>query len=215
MTSRYLNENLEYTHNLSRPGTALGSVLASDVNGDFIPIAPTADFQVLTSDSTQAAGVEWKASSTNTGLAFAQNGLPFSGSPIFYLIDFNMSGPVPLVLPNSKAVFISINCKDPVNGWCDDNSRFNGGSYDLTVGYTPANTNNTLANWIAYPGGPHLSISFLSIKANNFASFTAGLNITISEGQQFSIIKRNTLTVTNGPPLNFGSHNAFLLCVGI
>jgi len=219
MSSTYKIQNITYSGNLSRPSTTKGSILANNGTDNFELVVPGSNSQVLTSNSSVSAGVEWQSTSQNAGLAFWDVD-PIraidAGATRYFLVDESPINPAPLVVPDSVAFYMSVNARDPVNGWLSNPTRFNGGTMTFTLGYTPANTNNIVANWIAYAGGPHLSIAHTDINtvANQFRTFTTTLNIAITSGQQLSVAYRSTFTLSGGPAVTYGNLGTLLLCRG-
>lgn len=59
MSSEFTSQNIIFTGNLKRPGTALGSILASNSSGVFQLVVPASDGRFLVTDSGRASGISW------------------------------------------------------------------------------------------------------------------------------------------------------------
>lgn len=215
--STYSVNNITYHNNLSRPSTAKGTILANNGTGDFELVTPSTDCQVLTSNPSVSAGVEWQSTTQNSGLAFYNVGtvnIRPTTSPKYFLVDQSDFGPIPLVVPDCTAFFMSISPRSSV-GWAQPSTTLNGGSAQFTIGYVPPNTSNIPSNWIAYPGGPHFTVFSSDINSNSdrFSTFTVPLNISITGGHQLSF--RYESTITSASTTSYGPLNILLLCRGV
>ncbi len=213
MSTAYNIQNISFSGNLGRPSTTKGAFLANDGTGAFRLESPTNDNQVLISDNTTSSGVMWNNSTQNSGYAFSTTRMTATSTSTYYFMIDDSSNPPPLVLPNSTAIFLSVTPSS--GGWTTTGiTGITGGTIEFTLGYTPVNTSNIAANWIAYTGGPHLTIQGTDINtaANNFRTFSTTLNITINLGEQVSVRYVGNLLFT--PIRTEGLYNSFLLCSG-
>lgn len=198
---------------LSRPSTTKGAVLAHDGVDTFGLVVPVNDCDVLTSNSSSTNGVEFSATTVNSGSSFGAT-INVSGGTGFFMTDFTTNGTtVPLVIPESKAILLTVAIDS--TGWAADPTLFNGGSISFTVGYVPANVRTISSNFIDYAGGPHLTINFTDINTvpNKYRSFSQALNVDTNLGDQVSIRVQRTLTTS--APTSTGEMRTFILFKGI
>tara|TARA_R100000750_G_C2341879_1_gene94537 strand:- start:261 stop:914 length:654 start_codon:yes stop_codon:yes gene_type:complete len=216
MSSNYQIQNINFRENLGRPSTDKGSVLVNDGTGLLNLVPPSNDCQVLTSDSTTPSGVRWNNSTQNSGFGFNTSSIPIlsgdSNDTYYFMIDI-ATDPVPLVLPDSTAIFFSVTAMN--DGWSASDPDFLlEGAAEFTIGYTNANAINIPASFNPYPGAPHLTVPYTSINsmAENYSTFSTPLNLTITRGQQVCV--RLVSTLLAGFMIGSGMVSSFLLCVG-
>lgn len=209
MTSRYNTENITFTNVLKRPNTAKGAILAHNGIETFEIVEPKTDCEVLTANSSATGGVEYTAGTQGSGFSFIDVDVDIpglnTGRITYFMIDSGLASSYarPIPLPNCSAIFLGVCPNNTSDGWASNNTSFNGGALEITLGYFDLTDQPLPSNFNPYSGGPHLSIPFSSINSvgTAFASFTTSLNIDVTSGQQVSLELVNTITRAGPTPV--------------
>lgn len=214
MSSTYTCQNIRYTGTLKRISTSKGSILSNNGTNNFELTTPTTNGENLTSDLTSSSGIIWSSGIQGIGFGFATPDADFPAelsTNYFLLGGSTPTSPPGLVVPQSTSIFFSIR---PGNGtgWASIPTNITGGTIDFNIGYVPANTSQTIGNWVPYNGTVDFSIvaGDINTGANQYRSFIFTFNISASAGQQFSIRVTNNLT-SSADPMYSNEINGFII----
>jgi len=216
MSSIYSNDLIIYRDTLTGNPSVKGSVLGNDGNGNYVFASPSADGQILTSNSASPAGMSWEDNVTFIAYGLYNREpmtIPAMSGNIYFLASSG-SVPQPVALISSTALTISVTPSAGVTGrYASSPTNITGGTLDFTLGFVPANVQNTVGNWSAYPGGPHFQINGNSINtvATSDTSFLANINIDVTTNQQVCWRMTNNLTQSADPGYNstIGTYTQF------
>ena len=104
MSSGFEAENIIYQNNLQRIGAAQGSILASNSSSIFELVVPSANDQVLVSDSAESSGTKWAVSIKSYGSLYYRN-LASTTFPSVIIPTILVTSSTPILAPIDTATY--------------------------------------------------------------------------------------------------------------
>lgn len=215
MTTTITANNVIFDDSLNRPSLTKGAIHVNDGTGTFQHIAPSADGQIIVSNTGAQYGIEWATGNVAIGFGVISNAsfsIPaVGGNSTYFLNTSSTTEPKSVVIPQSEIISFSITPfqSGGINGWSTNPANITGGFLDFYYCYIPFSTQNSIANIMYYttgtttpPGTPDYQIAGTGINSTgtNFTSFIDN-NIGLFTGVDDQVFVRmtNNLTTSGNP----------------